>query len=39
MRADYADKYAAFKAEFLDLDDGHATERLVDRVFIQDDLD
>ena len=39
LRADYADKYAAFKAEFLDLDDGHATERLVDRVFIQDDLD
>ena len=38
VRRDYADEYAAFKTEFLDLDDGHATERLVDRVFMRDDL-
>jgi CDP-glycerol glycerophosphotransferase len=38
VRRDYADAYAAFTAEFLDLDDGHATERLVDRVFIRDGL-
>jgi CDP-glycerol glycerophosphotransferase len=34
VRRDYADAYAAFTAEFLDLDDGHASERLVDAVFI-----
>ena len=38
LRRHYADAYAAFRAEFLDLDDGHATERLVDRVFMRDDL-
>jgi CDP-glycerol glycerophosphotransferase len=38
VQRDYADAYAAFQAEFLDLDDGHATERLVDAVFLRDDL-
>lgn len=33
VRADYAEAYATFRATFCDLDDGHAAERLVDRVF------
>lgn len=38
VRRDYADAYATFRRDFLDLDDGHATERLVDRVFMVDGL-
>lgn len=33
IRSEYADAYATFRRDFLDLDDGHATQRLVDRVF------
>jgi CDP-glycerol glycerophosphotransferase len=33
VRTEYADAYAAFRKDFLDLDDGHATERLVEAVF------
>jgi class 3 adenylate cyclase len=29
----YADRYAAFRADFCELDDGHAAARVVDRVF------
>ena len=35
---DYAEADAIFRRDFLDLDDGHATERLVDRVFMVDGL-
>jgi CDP-glycerol glycerophosphotransferase len=34
VRRDYAEAYQTFRAEFLDLDDGHAAERLVDQVFM-----
>lgn len=33
VRVDYADAYTTFSATFCDLDDGHAAQRLVDRVF------
>jgi CDP-glycerol glycerophosphotransferase len=33
VHARYADRYAAFRETFCTLDDGHATERVVDRVF------
>ncbi|GAB3927752.1 hypothetical protein GCM10027613_43980 [Microlunatus endophyticus] len=33
VRRDHAQAYAAFRRDFLDLDDGHATERLVAAVF------
>ena len=33
IRDEYAEAYATFRADFCDLDDGHAAERLVDRVF------
>jgi CDP-glycerol glycerophosphotransferase len=33
VRHDHAQAYAAFRRDFLDLDDGHATERLVAAVF------
>ena len=33
VRAAHADRYEAFRATFCELDDGHATERVVDRVF------
>jgi CDP-glycerol glycerophosphotransferase len=29
----YADRYAAFRADFCELDDGHAAARVVDQVF------
>lgn len=38
LRRDYADAYTTFRRDFLDLDDGHATERLVDRVLMVDGL-
>ena len=34
VRRDYAEAYQTFRAKFLDLDDGHAAERLVDQVFM-----
>jgi CDP-glycerol glycerophosphotransferase len=33
VRRQYAERYAAFVAEFCELDDGHAAARVVDRVF------
>jgi CDP-glycerol glycerophosphotransferase len=33
VRAAYAERYAAFRAEFCALDDGHAAARVVDRLF------
>jgi CDP-glycerol glycerophosphotransferase len=33
VRAQYAERYRAFAAEFCALDDGHATARVVDRLF------
>jgi CDP-glycerol glycerophosphotransferase len=33
VRARYAEKYAAFRAGFCELDDGHAAARVVDRLF------
>ena len=33
VRSQYAEAYATFRATYCDLDDGHAAERLVDRVF------
>lgn len=33
LRSEYAAAYADFRRDYLDLDDGHATERLVERVF------
>jgi CDP-glycerol glycerophosphotransferase len=33
VRSDHAEAYAAFREDYLDLDDGHATERLVGAVF------
>lgn len=33
LRADYAEAYEAFRAAYLDLDDGHAGARVVDAVF------
>lgn len=33
VRCEFAAAYEAFAANYLDLDDGHASERLVDRVF------
>lgn len=33
VRSRYAEAYRLFREQFLDLDDGHAAERLVDRVF------
>jgi CDP-glycerol glycerophosphotransferase len=33
VRRRYADDYARFKADYLDLEDGHAAERFVDAVF------
>jgi CDP-glycerol glycerophosphotransferase len=33
MRADYAERYTAFRQAFCELDDGHAAERVVDRLF------
>ena len=38
VRRDYAEAYQTFRAEFLDLDDGHAAERLVDQVFMVEGL-
>ena len=38
VRRDYAEAYQAFRAEFLDLEDGHAAERLVDQVFMVEGL-
>jgi CDP-glycerol glycerophosphotransferase len=35
VRAQYAQRYADFAAEFCELDDGHAARRVVDRVFAQ----
>jgi CDP-glycerol glycerophosphotransferase len=32
LEADYADRYAAFRERFCHLEDGHATERVADRV-------
>jgi CDP-glycerol glycerophosphotransferase len=37
VRRGYATAYAEFKAHFLDLDDGHAAERLVDAAFRPDE--
>jgi CDP-glycerol glycerophosphotransferase len=37
VRREYAAAYAEFKAHFLDLDDGHAAERLVDAAFRPDE--
>lgn len=34
VRARHADDYARFRADFLDLEDGHAAARFVDRVFV-----
>ncbi|MBA8795006.1 CDP-glycerol glycerophosphotransferase [Friedmanniella endophytica] len=36
VRSEYADAYARFRTTYTDLDDGHAAERLVDRVFLRD---
>jgi CDP-glycerol glycerophosphotransferase len=36
LRARYADRVETFLKTYCDLDDGHATERLVDRVFGED---
>jgi len=33
VRSEYATAYADFRRDYLDLDDGHATERLVTQVF------
>jgi CDP-glycerol glycerophosphotransferase len=33
VRADYANRYATFRATFCELDDGHAAARVVDRLF------
>jgi CDP-glycerol glycerophosphotransferase len=33
VHADYAQRYADFAARFCELDDGHATARVVDRIF------
>jgi CDP-glycerol glycerophosphotransferase len=33
VRAGYADRYAAFRERFCELDDGHAAARVVDRLF------
>lgn len=33
VRSEYAGAYATFRRDYLELDDGHATERLVQRVF------
>ncbi len=33
VRTEYAEAYATFRQDFLDLDDGHATQRLVRAVF------
>ena len=33
VRAQYADRYAAFREAFCELDDGHAAARVVDRLF------
>jgi CDP-glycerol glycerophosphotransferase len=33
VRAEYAERYAAFRATFCELDDGHAAARVVDRLF------
>jgi CDP-glycerol glycerophosphotransferase len=33
LHAEHAAKYAAFRADFTPWDDGHAAERLVERVF------
>jgi CDP-glycerol glycerophosphotransferase len=38
VRRNYAEAYGSFRAEFLDLDDGHAAERLVDQVFMLEGL-
>jgi CDP-glycerol glycerophosphotransferase len=38
VRRDYAEAYQTFRAEFLDLEDGHAAERLVDQVFMVEGL-
>jgi CDP-glycerol glycerophosphotransferase len=35
VRLRYAQSYATFRRNFLDLDDGHAAERLVERVFLR----
>jgi CDP-glycerol glycerophosphotransferase len=35
LRAQYEQRYSAFVAEFCELDDGHAAQRVVDRVFAQ----
>jgi CDP-glycerol glycerophosphotransferase len=35
VQRDYAGARATFRRRFLDLDDGHAAERLVDRVFLR----
>ncbi|CUR54434.1 hypothetical protein NOCA2170006 [metagenome] len=34
VRAEYAEAYATFTADYLDLEDGHAGERFVDAVFV-----
>jgi CDP-glycerol glycerophosphotransferase len=34
VRQKYAEAYARFSADYLDLDDGHASRRLVDAVFV-----
>ncbi len=39
IRRDFAEAYDTFRATYLDLDDGHAAERLVDRVFMVDGLE
>ena len=33
VRAEYAERYATFRSTFCELDDGHATARVVDRLF------
>jgi CDP-glycerol glycerophosphotransferase len=33
VQADYAERYAAFSERFCELDDGRASERVVDRIF------
>jgi CDP-glycerol glycerophosphotransferase len=33
VRSHYAGRYAEFVAKFCELDDGHASERVVDRLF------
>jgi CDP-glycerol glycerophosphotransferase len=35
VAAEYAQRYGAFTAQFCELDDGHATGRVVDQVFAQ----